>query len=103
MTEQQIQTKIIKYLTEKDAYVVKVERASKSGVPDLIVCYKGCFLGVEVKRPDKLHTVRPLQEHNLQLITKAGGYRCVATSIEEVEILLKRIDNGKLYSVQSRR
>ena len=90
--EQVIQTKIQKYLSSQGAYVVKVIQASKKGVSDLLVCYKGQFLAIEVKTPETLHTVSDLQEYNLNEVVKAGGYRCVASSLEEVEILLRRVD-----------
>ena len=49
--EKVIQSKIKSYLETRGAYVVKVIQASKSGVPDLLVCYKRLFIGIEVKRP----------------------------------------------------
>lgn len=92
LSEQKIQTKIQKFLEQKGAYIVKVINASKKGIPDLLVCYRGQFIGIEVKKPTTLHTLKDLQEYNLKQIVKAGGHRCVATSTEEVEILLRRID-----------
>lgn len=92
-SEQQIQTKIKTFLEREGAYVVKVVQATKAGVHDLLVCYKGFFISVEVKRPCTLHTVSKLQKHNKKLVEKAGGYSIVATSIEEVEILLRKVDH----------
>lgn len=102
MTEQQIQTKIIQYLKSQGAYAVKVVQATKAGVPDILACYKGQFIGIEVKRPDKLCTVSKLQSSNLAKIKEAHGLACVAVSIEEVEIVLRRID-GYVHSLQSAR
>ena len=86
MTEQQIQSNIIKYL-EKDlgCYVVKIIKASKSGVPDLICCFKGDFIGIEVKRPSTINNASELQRVNLELINNAGGIGFVACSVQDVK------------------
>ena len=82
MKEQQLQAKIIKYLTGKGAYVVKVITASKAGVPDILACLNGVFYGVEVK----VGTNKPsaLQKHNLLMIQQAGGVGILAYSVEDV-------------------
>lgn len=49
MKEQDIQRKIIKYLESVGAYVVKVVASNKSGTPDILACYRGIFLAIEVK------------------------------------------------------
>jgi Holliday junction resolvase len=43
----------------------------KSGVPDIIGCYRGCFFGIECKAGTNKPT--PLQEKNLREIRDAGG------------------------------
>ena len=91
MTEQQIQAKIIKFLeTEYDAYTVKVITATKSGVPDIICCVEGMFVGIEVKRPSTKNNVSKLQMYNLAKIEKAGGLGFVAYN---TEIVKEYIDN----------
>lgn len=96
MTEQQIQKKIIKYLESIDAYVVKVISASKSGVPDILCCYGGRFVGIEVKRPETRSTVSALQEYNLDQIEQSGGCQCVAWEVEQVKDLIETIDSGRI-------
>jgi Holliday junction resolvase len=46
-----------------------------SGVPDIIACYKGMFLGIECKSGKNTPTL--LQKHNMELIQRAGGYTIV--------------------------
>jgi Holliday junction resolvase len=92
MKEQQIQSKIVKYLEKQGAYVVKVVAATKKGVPDLLVCYKGVFVGVEVKVPEKKKNTTKLQDLNLQKIQAASGFSCVAWSNEQIEDVLDLID-----------
>lgn len=48
----------------------------KSGVPDLIYCIAGLFVGIEVKAGDK-RQVTALQARQLQRITDAGGVAAV--------------------------
>ena len=73
--EKQFENKIKAYLKEKKAWFIKYwagAQYTKSGVPDLLVCYKGHFIAIEVKaengRPSEL------QLYNIKKITEAGGY-----------------------------
>lgn len=90
--EKVVQSKIKSYLESKGAYVVKVIQASKSGVPDLLVCYKGLFIGIEVKRPSTKNNVSKLQVHNLNLIRAAEGTAIVAWDVDMVKELLEDLD-----------
>ncbi len=92
MTEQDYQKKIIKLLESRGAYVVKVSVASKKGVPDVLACYKGKFIAVEVKTPKTMGNVSPLQVVNLRKINDAGGIATVAWSHYMVEDILDQID-----------
>lgn len=96
MKEQDYQRKIMDFLRSKGAYVVKVIRASKAGVPDVICCYKGRFIAIEVKRPETIKNVSKLQAYNLDLIHSAGGIGFVAYSKEHVQKVLEAIDEAML-------
>ena len=78
LSEQKIQYKIIKYLESLGAYVVKVVKANRSGVADLLVCYKGKFIAVEVK--SEFGVTSPLQKYHAELVHRAGGISIVAYS-----------------------
>ena len=90
--EKVVQYKIKSYLESKGAYVVKVIQATKSGVPDLLVCYKGLFIGIEVKRPSTKNNVSKLQVHNLNLIRAAEGTAIVAWDVDMIKDLLEDLD-----------
>lgn len=90
--ESVVQSKILKELKLKGCYVVKVQSASKAGVPDIIGCYKGKFLGIEVKTPETKDNVSELQKINLDMISKSGGFTRVMWDYKEVENLLKEIN-----------
>lgn len=91
MSEQTIQSNIIKFLEGKDAYVVKVVSASKKGVPDLLACYKGLFIGIEVKTPKTKSNTSMLQKYNLDCIRECGGISMVACSVSEVEDVINTL------------
>ena len=52
-----------------------------SGIPDIIGCYKGRFVGIEVKMPGNVPT--KLQLHNIGLLKEAGANVGVAYSVEQ--------------------
>lgn len=73
MNEKKFENKIRSMLTERGAWVLKTwsNGVQRSGVPDLIVCYKGYFLGLEIKA--KNGRASELQKWNIDGIKKAGG------------------------------
>ena len=91
MKESDIQKKIQDALRANGAYVFKVITANRSGIPDIIACYKGKFLGIEVKGPKGV--VSELQNKNLRMIRASSGYGIIARSVDDVMDLLKRIPN----------
>lgn len=60
-----------------------------AGIPDLIVCYKGKFIGLEVKRPGGKPTL--LQRITLKRIEKAKGIAKVVTSVEDVKSIIENL------------
>ena len=92
MKEQDIQRKIIKYLESVGAYVVKVVASNKSGTPDILACYRGIFLAVEVKRPETKTNVSELQEYNIKKIKEAGGIAIVSWDLDAVKAVVEDIN-----------
>ena len=62
------------------------------GIPDIIVCYKGLFIGLETKAPGKEKNVTPLQRMQLDKINHAHGHGRVVSSVAEVRQLIAAID-----------
>jgi Holliday junction resolvase len=52
MTEQQIQSKIIKKLEQDGYYVLKLIKTNKNGIPDLLAVKENECIFIEVKRPE---------------------------------------------------
>lgn len=92
MKEQDYQKKIVKYLESIDAYVVKVVAASKKGVPDILACYKGIFIAIEVKTPDTMYNLSELQKYNIRKIIEAIGIAIVAYCPEQIMPHIDKID-----------
>jgi hypothetical protein len=60
------------------------------GIPDLLCCYRGRFVGLEVKQPGEKPS--PVQRVVLYEIVSAGGYASVVSSVKMAESLLAEID-----------
>lgn len=73
-----------------DCYFVKATSDQASGTPDLLICYQGLFVGMELKRPGG--KLSEIQEHRLSQIVRAGGIAAVVSDAEQAEKLLNRID-----------
>lgn len=83
MTEQKLQSDVIRYLENNGCYVVKVVRATKDGINDLLVCWEGQFVSIECKLPGREAT--PLQALNQRRVIEAGGIAFTAFSLEDVK------------------
>lgn len=83
-TETLLRTRIIKRLQkERPGFwmVVHGSAMQQAGVPDLIGCYRGRFVGLEVKVPGE--EPDPLQSHRLNQIIRAGGIAGVIESPDD--------------------
>lgn len=89
MKEKQIVNAIKKALTERGAWVVKTHGSPHlAGLPDILCCYRGRFVAIEVKRPTTRHTVTARQQAFLDAIADAGGVVGVAVSVDEALAIL---------------
>lgn len=87
--EKDIVNAIKKALTQNGAWVVKTHGSiHTAGLPDLLACYQGRFIAMEVKRPSTRGTVTARQQAFLDAISEAGGTSGVVVSVEEALELL---------------
>lgn len=73
--EKQFEKKVKKFLKDSGCWSLKYwggAAYTKSGIPDMLVCCNGYFIGLELKAPKG----KPpdLQIYNLREIDKAGGF-----------------------------
>ena len=64
-----------------------------SGIPDIICCYKGRFLGLEVKQPGGRLTA--LQKWALDKINAAGGIARRVESVDDVKAVIAQADRER--------
>ena len=97
MLEGPLVSLIRRALGERGAYVVNIHgsRYGTKGTPDLIVCYRGRLIGMEVKTPERRGSATRAQKQHLRFIQKAGGKAGVVTSVADALSLLDTTDPGE--------
>lgn len=82
---------IVASLRARGAWLFKThgDASQVKGIPDLVVCYRGRFIGLEVKRDEK-EDAEDLQAYTLVEIERAGGLVGVVDSVEDVIALLEK-------------
>lgn len=87
-----IKSDIKKALAERGAYFAPVAQGSfgKPGDPDMVVCYRGLFIGIEVKTA--AGSMRPIQKRRMKEIRAAGGVYALPRSVEDAMALLDELD-----------
>lgn len=68
-------------------YTTHGEPMGRVGAPDMLVCYRGRFIAVEVKRANGVPTAA--QNRQLAHIRTAGGQAIVARSVEDALAVLE--------------
>lgn len=96
MKEKIFENKIKRFLKDNDCYFVKYWGGgyfTESGIPDLLVCCNGYFLGLEIKAENGKSS--ELQKYNIKEIQKAGGVGMVVypKDFEEIKKLIWRLKN----------
>jgi hypothetical protein len=82
------------YQLNYNNYVLLPEQYIKTGDPDMIICHKGLFVGIEFKleynKPTKL------QEFKLDFIKKSGGKSFVCFSLKEFQEIIRGLDGQQI-------
>jgi len=65
----------------------------QKSVPDILVCYKGRYIGLELKAPDG--SLRPGQRIKLRRIQKAQGIGEGVRTLAKVKKIIACIDEGR--------
>lgn len=75
--EKTFENKVKKFLESQGAWYVKffANSFTKSGIPDVLACVNGYFVGVEVKAQNGKPS--ELQLYNVRKIKEAGGFAMV--------------------------
>ena len=98
--EKRFENKIKAMLDEHGAWWVKyfANRNTRSGIPDILACVNGEFLGIEVKSDSGNPT--DLQLHHIEMIRKAGGLAFVVypSGFDQLVNIVERLKRGKVIS-----
>lgn len=92
--EARLQRKIQDALRAREAFVFKVHGSQHmmAGLPDLVVCYRGLFIALEVKLPgNKPSAVQVLR---IKQIRAAGGHAYVVRSVQAAMKVLDLVSAG---------
>jgi hypothetical protein len=91
--EAKLTRKIRTVFEREGARVFKIQASEEShqeaGIPDLLICLWGQFIGIETKQPGG--KLRPLQRVVLHEIFSAGGVAAVVETVEQAESLLSQL------------
>ena len=92
MAESIFKRKAVAFLKSRGAWVFKVhgDGYSRNGVQDLICCYLGRFLAVELKVDGR--DAEPLQSYEASQVKKSRGISIVARTILDIEKALMKIE-----------
>lgn len=89
--EKKVKDAVCKILKQRGAYYFFPVTGGfgRSGIPDIIACYKGNFVAIECKAGKNKPTA--LQEAEMAKISKAGGV-CLVVSEKNTEDVLKLLE-----------
>lgn len=91
--EKNFEKKVKKYLSSIDAYYFKVWGGGfqQSGIPDVIACKNGIFIGIELKSTEGKAT--ELQKYNIRKINESDGIGIILypKGFEEFKNLMEEV------------
>ena len=90
VSEKWVKAQVVKMLKELEAYYFYPVASAymRTGVPDIVGCYKSHFIGIECKAGSNKTT--EIQDRNLVAIKKNGGIAMVVneTNLDELKTYL---------------
>lgn len=88
-SEKDLQNKAIKYLKEMGIYYIKIHNSGymRKGIPDLIICHQGQFIGVELKSPTG--QTSKSQDMELYNIARSNGQAYVINNIDDFRTIFR--------------
>lgn len=104
MTEKQFENQVKQFLKQHNCWCLKTwsNGVQREGVPDLLVCCNGYFLGIELKA-EHGHA-SDLQRWNIRQINYAGGFAFVLypDQFEEFKKFVLSLLDGMEYEIARR-
>lgn len=93
--EAKLSRKIMNEIRAKGYFCFKVHGGPTmmAGLPDIIVCADGYYIGLETKLPSKRKDTSPRQDYVHELIRQAGGTAVVVCSAVEALRVIDQVLN----------
>ena len=84
---------LLKYHYRQGVYIINQRGGigQRRGIPDLVICYQGRYLAIEVKSPKGNGYLTDYQKKELEDIKFAGGWTMVIDSYEQADMVIKSI------------
>lgn len=109
--EKTLENQLKTYLNTHGAWFIKTWAGANSslgkGTPDILCCWHGHFVSIEVKRPDGTGKITPVQKATAKVIAQAGGIATFISSLVTLQMIEAYLcaDQAKLdrYPVIQRR
>lgn len=99
--EKNFENRVKKFLKDEGCWFLKTWGGGlqRSGIPDLLICCNGFFIGVELKAPNG--KASDLQLWNLAKIDDAWGFAWLLypDKFEEFKEFIRKIKNGTIAEV----
>lgn len=91
--EAKVKAKVKAWLTARSIwYCTPIgSQFGSAGVPDVLCCWEGRFLGIEVKAPGTRSNTSDVQRRQLAGIAAAGGIALVVDDVSQMEGLLNGV------------
>lgn len=99
MNENQLKRNIVKKIKENypGSWTYVTSDRFQLGIPDIICCIHGVFFAFEVKDPKRKgeSDSRDMQEYNIKMIHKAGGFAAFVETIHATMFYINQNSNGR--------
>jgi len=94
MKESVLTRRILRELKRRGGWWIKIHGSASqtTGIPDIIGCYRGRFIGIEIKLPNRRSKLTKRQRFILKRIITQGGYARVIRSTEACSGFMDAID-----------
>lgn len=95
MNESKLTSNIIKALKTHGGFWLKIHGSASqtTGIPDILGCYRGRFVALEVKIPGRASTLSKRQRLMLTRIRQHGGTSAMITSTQDALEVILDIDS----------
>lgn len=99
--EKDLQAAVKKAIIENygsDVWYFHPRTSTEKGLPDIVLCFYGIFVAIELKKDISIYGLTKLQEYTLNRIVASKGFSIVADSVPKVIYCLEKIKKYNLTS-----